>query len=263
MTNLDNIKNFRFWCQPILPLVYDDSLSYYEALCKFNTKLNEVINRINNFQEDIEDMVDNKINVLKEYVDSENNKQNENFQEKINTLEENINIKIELLYKYVGNVKTELYNYITYEILELKKYIDDAILGQIVIYDPTTGYKNCIDKVISNIYDALRYWGITCYQFDSAKNTAQEFDNKQITALKFDTLALQILGKFYNHYIFDPINGVYETLQRVLYRWFQVYRTKAITANTFDGKEDTATVLDAIEYSAYEFDDIGKSLIIP
>lgn len=26
--------NFRFWCQKVLPLVYDDSLSYYEVLCK-------------------------------------------------------------------------------------------------------------------------------------------------------------------------------------------------------------------------------------
>lgn len=25
---------FKFWCQKALPLVYDDSLSYYEVLCK-------------------------------------------------------------------------------------------------------------------------------------------------------------------------------------------------------------------------------------
>lgn len=262
MVDLDKIKNFRFWCQPILPLVYDDSLSYYEALCKFNEKLNEVINKINNFQSDIEEMVDNKINVLKEYVDAENEKQNANFQDKINVLEKEINDKIEVLYNYILNVKTDIYNYINYEILNLKKYVDNVILGQIMVYDPTTGYKNRLDKTISNIYDALRYWGINCYQFDSAENTAKQFDDKQITALKFDTLALQILAKFYNHYIFDPINGLYDKLQDVLYRWFQVYRTQAISCNTFDGKEDTATILDTLEYSAYEFDDIGESLII-
>lgn len=32
-----------FWCQKVLPLVYDDSLSYYEVLCKLKQKLNEVI----------------------------------------------------------------------------------------------------------------------------------------------------------------------------------------------------------------------------
>ena len=41
------IQPFRFWCQKILPAVYDDSLSYYELLCKVIDKLNEVIEQIN------------------------------------------------------------------------------------------------------------------------------------------------------------------------------------------------------------------------
>lgn len=34
------------YCQKVLPLVYDDSLSYYETICKFQQKLNEVIDSI-------------------------------------------------------------------------------------------------------------------------------------------------------------------------------------------------------------------------
>ena len=34
------IDSLRFWCNKILPLVYDDSLSYYETLCKIAEKLN-------------------------------------------------------------------------------------------------------------------------------------------------------------------------------------------------------------------------------
>lgn len=41
------INNLRYWCHKILPLVYDDSLSYYEVLCKTNAKLNEVIDSTN------------------------------------------------------------------------------------------------------------------------------------------------------------------------------------------------------------------------
>lgn len=41
------IDNLRYWCHKILPLVYDDSLSYYEVLCKTSTKLNEVIDSTN------------------------------------------------------------------------------------------------------------------------------------------------------------------------------------------------------------------------
>lgn len=41
------IDKLKYWCNKILPLVYDDSLSYYEALCKTSEKLNEVIESTN------------------------------------------------------------------------------------------------------------------------------------------------------------------------------------------------------------------------
>lgn len=47
----------------ILPLTYDDSLSYYEQVCKLTTKMNEIINVINT----------NVNEVLKEYIDSQFN----------------------------------------------------------------------------------------------------------------------------------------------------------------------------------------------
>lgn len=41
------IDDLRYWCHTILPLVYDDSLSYYEVICKTSAKLNEVIDSTN------------------------------------------------------------------------------------------------------------------------------------------------------------------------------------------------------------------------
>jgi len=37
------VKPLRYWVQKVLPLVYDDSLSYYELLDKVVYKLNEVV----------------------------------------------------------------------------------------------------------------------------------------------------------------------------------------------------------------------------
>lgn len=34
---------FRYWCYKVLPLVYDDSLSYYEILCKIVKYINDLI----------------------------------------------------------------------------------------------------------------------------------------------------------------------------------------------------------------------------
>lgn len=45
MNKINNIPYYR--CQKILPLVYDDSLSYYENLCKLTSKMNEIIDDIN------------------------------------------------------------------------------------------------------------------------------------------------------------------------------------------------------------------------
>lgn len=54
----------RFWCQKVLPLVYDDSLSYYELLNKVvlhlnqNTEnINQLIDFYNTFAEDVEDII--------------------------------------------------------------------------------------------------------------------------------------------------------------------------------------------------------------
>lgn len=41
------IQRLEFWCQKVLPLVYDDSLSYYELLCKVVDYLNRVIENEN------------------------------------------------------------------------------------------------------------------------------------------------------------------------------------------------------------------------
>ena len=54
----DFIKNspFRFWCQKVLPLVYDDSLSAYEVLCKVVGKLNEMAENQNNLSDEIKEV---------------------------------------------------------------------------------------------------------------------------------------------------------------------------------------------------------------
>lgn len=51
-----NYKPFRFWCQKVLPLVYDDSLSYYEVLCKIVKYLNNLIDDTKNISAEVEEL---------------------------------------------------------------------------------------------------------------------------------------------------------------------------------------------------------------
>ena len=64
-----DLGKFRFWCQKVLPLVYDDSISYYEVLGKMVVYLNQVIDNVN---ADTENVLTLKqaFDELKEYVDS-------------------------------------------------------------------------------------------------------------------------------------------------------------------------------------------------
>lgn len=66
------IRPFKGWCAnafPSFPSVYDDSMSYYELLCKLMYKLNESISQINVNEKNI-NLLDSKLNELKDYVDN-------------------------------------------------------------------------------------------------------------------------------------------------------------------------------------------------
>lgn len=54
--NYTDLTPFRFWCQKVMPLVYDESLSYYEVLCKTVDYLNKTMEDVGVLNEDIESL---------------------------------------------------------------------------------------------------------------------------------------------------------------------------------------------------------------
>ena len=54
----NQIRPFRYWCHKVLPLVYDDSLSYYELLCKVTQHLNSMGESVNNLGENVQFMLE-------------------------------------------------------------------------------------------------------------------------------------------------------------------------------------------------------------
>ena len=59
------VSNWNMWCHKILPLTYDDSLSYYEVLCRLTYKINEILEAMQRLEENlptvIAEMVDSAI----------------------------------------------------------------------------------------------------------------------------------------------------------------------------------------------------------
>lgn len=120
-----DLKPFKAWCIQILPSIFDESMSYYEVLCK-------VIKILNNSLEDI--------NILKEEIENTNSAF-DGFKEEVrNQLEEeigNTNSALNRFKEEVNNQFEELVNGTwiqgTIPYLEelLKQYIPVAIFFEI------------------------------------------------------------------------------------------------------------------------------------
>lgn len=64
-----SMKHFRFWCQSVLPLVYDDSLSYYEVLCKVVDYINKLIDTDRELFADLDELRA-ELKVVQEWIDN-------------------------------------------------------------------------------------------------------------------------------------------------------------------------------------------------
>lgn len=66
---MPELKHFRFWCQKVLPLVYDDSLSYYEVLCKVVDYLNHMVDDVNVVVNDYAELK-KELEVVRNWIDN-------------------------------------------------------------------------------------------------------------------------------------------------------------------------------------------------
>ena len=66
---IKDLAPFRYWCQKVIPLIYDDSLSYYELLSKFVDYINTNIENVEILQQDVTGMYDAFME-LQDYVNT-------------------------------------------------------------------------------------------------------------------------------------------------------------------------------------------------
>lgn len=66
---IPKLPHFKFWCQKVLPLVYDNSLSYYEVLCKVVKYINELIKTDNQIIDNIE-ALQKELDIVQTWIDN-------------------------------------------------------------------------------------------------------------------------------------------------------------------------------------------------
>ena len=68
-TEYMNLEKFRFWCFKVLPLVYDDELSYYEVICKCVDYINNLIENDKAISNDVEQLKQ-EMKQVQEWIDN-------------------------------------------------------------------------------------------------------------------------------------------------------------------------------------------------
>lgn len=63
-----DLNTFKFWCQKVLPLVYDDSLSYYEILCKVVDYINNMIENQKEFTNELAELK-SELDIVQKWID--------------------------------------------------------------------------------------------------------------------------------------------------------------------------------------------------
>lgn len=66
---MPKLKTFDYWCYKVLPLVYDDSLSYYEVLSKVVERLNKMLEEDVDFGDDINKLKED-LSVVQQWIDN-------------------------------------------------------------------------------------------------------------------------------------------------------------------------------------------------
>lgn len=64
-----DLRSFNVWCQKVLPLVYDDSLSYYEVLCKVVDYINDLIENDKSINKELGDLKE-ELKVVQKWIDN-------------------------------------------------------------------------------------------------------------------------------------------------------------------------------------------------
>ena len=170
------------------PFVYDSEESFLEMLRKFYKYLHELTEASKEMSDDIID--------LRTEITSFEDEINEEIQ-RINDILVEYDIKIE-------RVKNELQVYVNDEIANLRNYVDseDALLndrirqieiGNIRVYDPTTGLYSPIQIVIDNLYDMGRSNALSASEYDALDLTATAYDAYQISARDYDVNGKSLL----------------------------------------------------------------------
>lgn len=262
-----------------IPSVYSNKQSYYECLCYIGYKVNECIDAINGFTDAYKQYTDEKVAELKTYVDGLNNdiynhiaeveknirndmnKKDAELDKKIDDVQNNLIERINKLNVLIYQLNSETRQYIDSEVTKLYEYIKLYMPNNIKVLNPVKGYYTSLNQALGDMYDNLRYYALTCHEFDSLNLSCKEFDNLLLSCTEFDLYGAKRFRVDSNLYMHNPFTGKYVFYQDVINQLAELHFNNPITASEFDSLLLTVTAFEAKALSAYTFDSNAKTAL--
>ena len=262
-----------------VPSVYSNKQSYYECLCYIGYKVNECIEAINGFTDAYKQYTDEKIAGLKAYIDNLNTDIYKHIAEVEKNIREDMNAKDTELDEKINKVQTQLLNkisdlniliydlnaetraHIDTEVKKLYDYINDYVPNNMEVLNPVKGYRTSLNQALADMYDNLRYYALTCNEFDSLNLSCTEFDNLLLSCTEFDLYGAKRFRVDSNLYMHDPFSGKYVFYQDVIYKLAELHFNNPITVSEFDALLLTVAGFEAKALSAYTFDSTAKTAL--
>lgn len=169
-----------------------DMMTDVEYLLGILKKLNEVIGQVNKNSEFI-DKYSGKIEEIEAEIISLRNEMTE-FEAQVNSniQQQFATIRLELQ-AMIATALNQANAYTDLVAEGLEQDIQNIAIGQITVYDPTTGQVESLQMVIDNLYNASRENAITASEYDALELTANDYDGLEITAIDYDQKGKTIL----------------------------------------------------------------------
>ena len=162
-----------------------DMMTDVEFLLGVLKKLNQVIEQVNKNSEFIDEYT-GKIEEIEAEIVALRTEMTE-FEQNINTsiATQFAEIKVELQ-SMIATALTQANAYTNSIAAQLREEIQAISVGDITVYDPTTGVISPLQTVIDNLYGAGRDDALTATEYDALDLTATAYDAYQISAFDYD-----------------------------------------------------------------------------
>ena len=180
-----------------------DQMSSVEFLLGTVKKLNEIVIQTNKNSEFIDEYT-GKIEEIEREITALRVEYEEFTQaigEEISQFEASINqsiasqfaqIKLELQ-SMIATALTQANAYTDAVASQLHNEIEQISIGQITLFDPTTGTIQSLQTVIDNLYNTGRDDALTATEYDALDLTATAYDAYQVSAFDYDKYGKNIL----------------------------------------------------------------------